>query len=50
MHLAINNITQKQDEDNQGDTGRDIHNGVIPNNIVLTEVEVQQEVGEDWSA
>lgn len=48
MHLTINNTTQKQDEDNQGDTGRDIHNGVIPNNIVLTEVEVQQEVGEDW--
>ena len=47
MHLTINNTTQNQDEDNQGDIGRDIHNGVIPNNIILTEVEAQQEVGED---
>lgn len=47
MDLTINNTKQKQDEDNQGDIGRGIHNGVIPNNIVLTEVEAQQEVSED---
>ena len=47
MHLTINNIIQNQDEDNQGDIGRDINNGVIPNNLIITEVEAQQEVGED---
>ena len=48
MHLTINNTTQNQDENNQGDIGRDIDNAVIPNNIILTEVEAQEEVGEDW--
>ena len=48
VHVVINNNRQNQDEDNQGTIGRDIHNGVIPNNIILTEVDTQEEVGQDW--
>ena len=47
IHVKINNTKQNRDEDNQGNIGRDIHNGVIPNNILLTEVEAQQE-GQGW--
>ena len=45
IHVIINNARQNQDDDNQGNIGRDIHNGVIPNNIILTEVDAQKEVG-----
>ena len=48
VHVVINNNRQNQDEENQGNIGRDIHNGIIPNNIILTEVDAQEEVGQDW--
>ena len=47
-HFIINNTRQNQDEDNQGNIGKDIHNGIVHDNIVLTVVEAQQEIGQDW--
>ena len=47
-NFIINNNRQNQDEDNQGNIGKDIHNGIVHDNIVLTEVEAQQEIGQDW--
>ena len=33
IHISIDNTRQNQHKDNQGNIGRDIHNGVIPNNL-----------------
>ena len=46
-NFIINNTRQNQDEDNQGNIGNDIHNGIVHDNIVVTEVEAQQEIGQD---
>ena len=46
-NFIINNNRQNQDEDNQGNIGKDIHNGIVHDNIVVTEVEAQQEIGQD---
>ena len=40
-HIIIKDTGQNQDEDNQGNIGKDIHN------CVIHFVEAQQEVGED---
>ena len=48
-HFIISNTRQNQDEeDNKGNIGKDIHNGIIHDIIVLTEVEAQQEISQDW--
>ena len=47
-HIIIDDTGQNQDENTQGNIGKDIYNGVIHDNIVLTEVEAQQEIGQDW--
>ena len=47
-HFIISNTRQNQDEDNQGYIGKDIHNDIAHDNIVLTVVVAQQEISQDW--